>query len=71
MSDPITPCPWCKGTYVEVVKVGTIDREGVPMAMRCECGAQAPWQYIPEHVSKQNSIVHAMLLKTWNERATK
>lgn len=71
MSEPIIPCPWCGGVGLEMVQLDREDREGVPMAARCECGVQAPWQYIPTNIAKQESITRDMLIHTWNERKVK
>jgi len=68
MSEPIVPCPWCNGTDLDMITIDREDREGIPMAARCACGAQAPWQYIPPNIAKQESICRDMLIHTWNDR---
>jgi hypothetical protein len=51
-----------------MITIDREDREGIPMAARCACGAQAPWQYIPPNIAKQESICRDMLIHTWNDR---
>jgi hypothetical protein len=69
MSDHFLPCPWCgSSTDIFAVTLDREDREGIPMAMQCDCGAMAPWQYIPANIADKEEIYFPMLIKTWNER---
>ena len=63
----IKPCPFCGNAKVEIVVIDGEDREGTPVAIRCDsCGARGPWIYVGKYFLDKTEILCG--LTGWNER---